>query len=53
MYESRRNTAKYIYLLDWITVFFALFIDVWLMDDGRHQPPVSFCGSTKAPHDEP
>ncbi|WP_277588699.1 hypothetical protein [Pseudomonas chlororaphis] len=47
------NTPKYIYLLDWITVFFALFIDIWLMDDERHQSPVSFCGSTKAPHDEP
>jgi hypothetical protein len=53
MFGSRRKTTKYIYLLDLITAVFALFIDALLMDDERHQSPVSFCGSTKAPHDEP
>ncbi|AZE49140.1 hypothetical protein C4K04_3468 [Pseudomonas chlororaphis] len=53
MFESRRQATKHIYLLDLITVFFALFIDVWLMDDGRHQPTGLVLRLNQGAHDEP
>ncbi|WDG78017.1 hypothetical protein PUP68_17935 [Pseudomonas chlororaphis] len=53
MFESRRETTKYIYLLDRITAFFALFIDALLMDDERHQPTGLVLRLNQGAHDEP
>jgi hypothetical protein len=53
MLEGRNSHPIHIKLSDRITAFFALFIDVWLMDDGRQSTTGLVLRLNQDAHDEP
>jgi redox-sensitive bicupin YhaK (pirin superfamily) len=53
MLDKNVSRLFHIKLFDGYEAVFTLFLDRWLKDDARHQPPVSPRGPGTLPHDEP